>query len=240
VDSFLDTVEKASNTVKNWVDSLFESKKAKDFEDTFVKISEENTLGYWNRKMMNAEIAGTYKKVEGEAPRCNIYLTDKIREVFGEDMYNQIFPYGVQSANDTFNQFANNPNLQALEASADQSTIDRIQAMADSGILIIMSYLNTTIDPETNRPGSGHLALVAPSGVEMFSIPPVYNDQELPHDVYGYQLNSATQWPVLSQGGEVTGNVPMTYGTTGWNRGKRKELLENDIRFYAVRRAGKK
>jgi hypothetical protein len=180
--------------------------------------------------------------------QCNNYLGDKIKATYGKEMYDKLFPNGMESANNLARQFASNPNLEAIDTS--KYSIKQIQAMADKGALIIMSYKN----PDPNV--SGHVAFVANSGVGMFSVPTVYvgedGEKRYPAQTgYGYNQPSDDGWPILSQAGTITGNVTMGWGTEKWNSSEKPTynnitynsykdfLLDNYISYYMIKRGYK-
>jgi hypothetical protein len=111
----------------------------------------------------------------------------------------------------------------------DMDGVQRIQEMADNGTLIIMSYRNNEVGK------SGHIALVGRSDLLLFSVPKVHLDtgDPLPQNVVN---NDNKLFPILVQAGTFAGIVTMNWGTNGWrNKKEQTRLLEEDIRFYAVR-----
>ena len=204
---------------------------------------------FWDT-VMNSDVAEQYAVNENQGPQCNTFLADTIRTQFGDAMYEDIFPNGIiPSANDIYDQFENNRNLSRLDT--DEYSISQIQAIADGGVLVIVAYSNP--DPKE----SGHVALVANSGLSRFSVPEVYTRGDgstfpIPQSGTGGQLDPGRYWPMVAQAGTVTGVVTMPYATNGWNDHLRPKpqyqvpdnyegtyrdyLLENHIRFYSVNR----
>lgn len=196
------------------------------------------SLEFWNLMMDSETMAQYDKDNNGGTPQCNNYVGDSIKSKFREDIYNKVFPDGVSTANNMFDQFKGNPNLKVIDT--NKYTVDDIQAMADKGVLIIMAFKNP------NPKESGHLAFVAHSKVRMMSSPKNYKGTNLPQSGFGEEQSFKSAYPILSQAGEVTGNVTAAWGIPGWNdegkyataqkeyKDSRKYLLENYVRFYTV------
>ena len=191
------------------------------------------SLEFWNLMMDSETMAQYDKDNNGGTPQCNNYVGDSIKSKFREDIYNKVFPDGVSTANNMFDQFKGNPNLKVIDT--NKYTVDDIQAMADKGVLIIMAFKNP------NPKESGHLAFVAHSKVRMMSSPKNYKGTNLPQSGFGEEQSFKSAYPILSQAGEVTGNVTAAWGIPGWNDDSkvddleyRKYLLKNYVCFYTV------
>jgi hypothetical protein len=230
------------NELYNKITSFFDKLGVRARVLTSEKVPGDS-LDFWN-SAMSREVAEKYKDTKEKGPQCNNYFGDVIKYKLGEDAYARILPGGIKSANELFDQFASNPNLEVIDTS--KYTLSEIQTMADSGAIVIMSYKNPV-------PGeSGHVAFVANSGVSMFSIPQTYTNGDgkvvpIPQTGYGYNQPLGDNSVILSQAGTITGNVTMAWGTNGWNNSDsitynnqfyethRDYLLANFIRFYTVR-----
>ena len=191
------------------------------------------SLEFWDSMMDSKTMAKYDKDNNGGTPQCNNYVADSIKSQFGDVVYNKVFPDGVNTANEMFDQFTKNPNLKVIDT--NKYTVDNIQAMTDKGVLIIMAFKNP------NPKESGHLAFVAHSKVRMMSSPKNYKGTNLPQSGFGEEQSFKSAYPILSQAGEVTGNVTAAWGIPGWNDDSkvddleyRKYLLKNYVCFYTV------
>jgi hypothetical protein len=233
------------NTAVLWYNAIAMDVYISDFE----KVPGDS-LSFWNEIMTPSEAKKYSEGNNNGIPQCNNYIGDKIKATYGDEMYSRIFPNGMETANNLSKQFADNPNLQRIDTS--QYSIEQIQAMANKGALIIMSYKNP------NPQESGHAAFVANSGVGLFSVPATYlrsdgTEVAIPQSGYGYNQTSKNAWPILSQAGSITGSVTMGWGTNDWNNeyyyesdpykytsqgynSYREFLLDNYISFYMIKR----
>ena len=118
-----------------------------------------------------------------------------------------------------FNSFMNNPNLQRLDAD-----IENIQAVADTGALVIMIYKNK------NPKESGHIAFVGNSNLKLYTDPAIPRLQ----GKTGKTLD-AVERLVLVQAGKFSGTTSIVFGTNEWRKQKNK-LLSNWLYFYTVKR----
>jgi hypothetical protein len=241
----LGVVKGGLNAVSNSAQLWYNSLKMDRYINGFEKVPGDS-LDFWNSNMTRSDAENYSEEKNNGVPQCNIYLEDTIKAAYGEEMYTKVFPNGLERANDLARQFADNPNLQAIDTS--KYSMEEIQAMADRGSLIIMAYES----PKSGQ--SGHVAFVANSGVAMFSAP-AYHVQAvgtivyLPQSGYGYNQSSQYEWPILSQAGTLTGNVTMNWGTNGWNstdkppvinnksyNSYREYLLDNYVSFYLIKK----
>jgi hypothetical protein len=119
---------------------------------------------------------------------CNICMYDTIMERFGPRVHELVYGTSpIMSANDTFEAFEKNPNLEALDPNASW-TMDKIQAEIDKGYLILAAGWRSV--------GSGHLGLGGPSSLEMWAIPGKINTALPGQDA---------KWTIPPQGGTVGG-----------------------------------
>ena len=220
------------NSTVNKAKTLGSSVKVSTRSINTEKVSGKS-LEFWNSIMDSETMAKYDKNNNGGTPQCNNYVGDSMKSKFREDIYNKVFPDGVSTANKMFDRFKENPNLKVIDT--NKYTIDNIQTMADKGVLIIMAFKNP------NPKESGHVAFVAHSGVRMMSSPKNYKGTKLPQSGFGYEQSFKSAYPILSQAGEVTGNVTAAWGIPGWNDdskvddlGYREYLLKNYVRFYTV------
>jgi len=156
---------------------------------------------------------------------CTTLLRDFIENKFGKEMYTRVFGDKMESANQMFESFRNNTNLEQIKVT-DYDNLRAIQDLADRGVLIIVSIKNAS--------GHGHVAIVGNS--EM-----VYNTIYHPSsDVPAYEgmtLSSLKNHHLtVVQAGTYTGATSILYATTGWDVYQtRKDLLDGNMIFYTVK-----
>jgi hypothetical protein len=200
--------------------------------------------------LMNAEIAKKYSKGENEGVlQCNTYVEEMIYEM-DKEAYGLIFPEGKKTANAHGEAFKTNGNLEKLNIKND-ADIRAMQDLADSGALILMSYINT------DSKVSGHLALLGRRDSTLFTVPTSFinsnGDTVNPRqNVLGARV-SMSELPILLQAGEVAGATTMNMGTNGWRNERpyqdsdkidysnRKSYLlgEGYVSYYVLKRGRK-
>jgi len=153
--------------------------------------------------------------------KSNLFVRDVILNRMGKEPYDLIFEGKYEDTNTMFDSFKKNPNLDRLDPNVYD--IQRIQKLADSGILVLMIY-------QDKAPGKfGHIAFVGNSGLTLSTIPAIP----------GHEGKKGTSLPkdelVLVQGGYYAGTVSIRYVIDGWdNINTRKNLLENSVYFYCI------
>lgn len=166
---------------------------------------------------MTSDIAYRYRAIDGIS-QCALFVDDVITEYFGDQLFSQIFPDGLKSANDTFLDWIDNPAL--IRLSPDDFTIPEIQELADAGYLVLMAYYFPDI--------AGHVAFVGHSSLSLFTYPPIDSLE----GKRGTQMDD-TFFPVMVQAGTYTGVTSMVFATNGWLRDD--NFGNGTVRYYAVK-----
>jgi hypothetical protein len=147
-----------------------------------------------------------------------------------EALYAGIFGEGWVSANDLFDRFKTNPNLERIAIS--KVSMEEIQAMADNGALILLSYQ----DPNPKK--HGHIAFIANSRLTLSTSWHSSSPEPLHEGKRGTEINHDDFWPVVAQSGVYTGITSTLYATTGYRDPDiRSRLLRESLYFYTVKRS---
>jgi hypothetical protein len=141
-----------------------------------------------------------------------------------------IFQGRMENTNTMFESFRENPNLERLDPAV--YSIEDIQAMANSGILVLMIYQNST--PQQ----SGHIAFIANNNARLFTVPDkaIYPNGLEPHqNIYGTDLSSIEL--TVAQAGVYSGFASIRFATNGWmDQRTRDNLCKTSLYFYTVKR----
>jgi hypothetical protein len=172
---------------------------------------------FWPQ-VMTREIAVNYQAVGG-VTQCNRYLAYVLESAFEAAVYERVFPQGLRNANQTFLDWAENPNLERLHP--EEFTIMEIQDLANRGYLVLMAYYFPGV--------AGHVAFVGSRDLQMFTIPPLADFESKS----GLEL-SEPYLPVVIQAGTYTGITTMVYATNGWLRDQNFD--KGTVRYYLVKK----
>jgi len=189
--------------------------------------------------IMNDDIKREYSKANKGYLACNEYVRDVIRNNFGIDTYNRIFPNETDNANQLFLSFKDNQNLERINPYEFEGGVEAglraIQGMADAGILIILSTQVLRKDKD-GKDIPGHIAFIGRSDMRFdtkYETTPYFNGQTIS------DLNTPSNWVhlVVIQAGVYPGTTSIVYTTDGYLKPEiRDDLLRNSLYFYAVRR----
>ena len=177
-----------------------------------------------------ASIAQTDGYKEDDKTHCNLFVQDMIRKE--TDLYNTIFQGNCNTSNAVFDSFQNNKNLENIHANS-YNDLQNIQKMADNGVLIMVVVKNPG--------GVGHIAFVGPSDLTYST---VYKDSVKVPD---YENKLTTTKDLVAKGelyhvtvvqaGTYSGTTSIRYTTNGFlDPNTRKDILDNYMRFYAVKK----
>jgi hypothetical protein len=217
----------SENTLDNPLESLINTNDR-------VFVSNGSSLDFF-KKIITQDIMKMYEAKEilnaaggkGLETYCTGFARDTIKREFGEDIYKSIFGDKIEKANDMFESFKNNSNLDKIPVT-DYDNLRAIQDLADSGVLVLMIYKNDS--------GSGHIAFIGHSDMLYNTI---YNSNQSNAPFYnGMKLSDLPKHHLtVVQAGAYTGTTSLLYATGGLNNDtKRKELLDDKLFFYTVKR----
>ena len=209
----------------------------------YVRIKDRGLTDFYE------DIAGIARSGYAAGLQCGNFVHDMIRDKLenGNEIVEKVFPSGVKEANELFEDFKTNKNLQPL-AAAGPEDLERIQREADRGTLILAVFLNKTHKSKEDGLYHGHIAFVGNSKLTVNSSPDCIAKQDDGKEIYNYKNetprespstpgSNAALWLLLVQAGTFKGIVPIRVGTNGWmTKGTRGNLLQNSIKFYAVKR----
>ena len=204
-----------------------------------IRVAENpaEVVEFW-QDVMNPEVAAEYQDIDGSSPQCNRFVCGTIRNQFGQEVLDHIFPNGQQYANLMALELANSENVVRLDAN-NVDDLRYIQNLANEGYLILMAYQNPDWTEGSSPAGgaglSGHLAFVAPENVELFSL--AFNSSNWAtglNGTSGMGLNFGQHGPVMAQAGTYTGFTPMTLATNGWASPRTRPNALSQIGFYLV------
>jgi hypothetical protein len=188
----------------------------------FLTVPGGDSLDFFN-SIMNEDVMWQYSLEKNKEYMCNKYVRDMILSKYGKEVYNMIFEGKDEDTNTMFNTFQNNPNLQKLDPFA--LGINGIQDMANDGTLILMIYQST------KQGQSGHIAFI---GNSKLTLSTKYSKTEHYNGIKGTSLPK--DHLIVVQAGHYPGITSIVYATNGWTT-DRKNLLEKNLYFYAVKRS---
>jgi hypothetical protein len=206
-------------------------------EDTnsgYVKIPGGDSYAFWTGVMTPETIAKYEYKGDGKYS-CNEFAQDVIKKYYGMDLFTRIFGSGGDT-NTLFDKFKINPNMERIDTNT--TSMEGIQAMADNGILIFLIYKNLEAGQK------GHIAFIANSRLAMTTMGELSDIGKT-----GTELDKNIFWPIVAQGGYMTGISSTVYATNGFSRSNylipgttdpipgpfRPYLLKNNLHFYTVK-----
>jgi hypothetical protein len=209
-------------------------------EDTnsgYATIPGGDSYAFWTGVMTPETIEQYEYKGDGNYS-CNVFARDTILKYYGEEFYTKIFGIGEANTNTLFENFKTNPNMERIDTT--ETSMAGIQAMADSGTLILLIYQNLNLED------SGHIAFIANSRLAMTAMGTKLTEYV---GKTGTELDKNVFWPIVAQGGAVTGISSIVLATNGFNHinyklpGAEKPipgpfrpyLLENNLHFYTVK-----
>jgi hypothetical protein len=186
-----------------------------------VKVPED-PKSFWENEM-TTEMANKWSTTTKGAPQCLAYLIDMLQRNF-PDYVSKIFYRSDKDIN-LINSWIKNDNL--IRLSPNQYEISDIQAMADKGLLILMSYDNP------NSKQEDHFAFIGHSELILFSDPVKSETGASPPQ---NRKASADEYPVLVQAGTFTGITWIAWGSNGWNKVTHNLFKNGIIKFYAIKK----
>ncbi len=187
-------------------------------QGAFVMTPQDSRV-FW-RKAMTPETARRYRATK-KGTLCNIYVGDTLRRYFGADVFNRIFPHGVKSPHLMIREWRTNPALERLDPAL--FSLEEIQALADRGYLILLSYYYAR--------GSSHLAFVGHSRLTLFTVPQI---RKLEGKI-GSALDRSWR-PIVVQAGTYAGVTSIAYASNGWFTAAVNLYQAGTVRLYLVRR----
>ena len=180
-----------------------------------------DSLPFWQGVMTTA--TAVRYQARGSTTFCNVFVADTLRKYFGRETYEKAFPNGLKAPDVVYREWQSNPHLFLLDPK--RYSLPQIQALADQGSLILLSYYYDK--------GKSHLAFVGNSRLDMFTIPPI----ERLEGVEASRLSPA--WlPAVVQAGTYTGVTSAVYASNGWLDSPVHPFKSGIVKFYLVEASG--
>jgi DNA-binding ferritin-like protein len=239
VDSVKETMRSVSGSIKQGLNSFFkrfskpEEPRISETPDTtpsdYMTVPGGDSLNFYQR-IMTPTIANQYSYETNKQYMCNAYVRDMILAEYGRDTYDMIFQGRDEDTNTMFESFKTNPNLEKLEPAG--YSLEDIQAMANSGVLVLMIYQNLAPNER------GHIAFIAHNNVKLFTVPDKAvspNGLDPQQNIYGTELSSVEL--TVAQAGVYAGFASIRFATNGWIVQKTRDTLRtNNLYFYTVKK----
>jgi hypothetical protein len=205
-----------------------------NFENVAENTEGRGIIDFYNH------IAAISKNNYESGLSCGKFVYDMIGEKLknGADINKKVFPRWPIGANDLFDELENgkNKNVQRIEAKSDDD-LKKVQDEADKGTLVLAIFKNIEY-PDKKGEYHGHIAFVGCKDLTLGTSPSfLENNVALYDNKLGSSL-SKKERVILVQAGHYRGIAPVRLGTDGWmDQDKRKEKLEDTLRFYKVKRS---
>jgi hypothetical protein len=235
VSSASDWLTNGVNTARNWLSSI----RSRPQGNNQIEPNNKNESGNYVTipenffsNIMNDDIRRKYSYEKTGNYNCNEYFRDMVLNELRSEIYNAIFEGKYEDTNTMFVSFQNNPNLERLDPFTLENGMQDIWNLAENGTFILMIYQNFALKANGERQ-AGHIAFIGNSSLTLSTYTPIPGLENT------RRTRMINEELIVLQAGTKTGITIIRYGTNGWgdSPADRKDLLENDLYFYAVSRS---